>query len=309
MTTAPFGEDAGELTGWKAGLLARIQQLSFDHARVLYRGHPDYDPAAGRGDVAIATWRAHLLDLTAERRELIVRAAASSIPQAMITAAIEGGTQARRWEESTRNPPTTRYGEDPVRAQMIAQIAEDMWPLEHMAALGIAREHRGVGDPTDRAGHGQFLRNMDALWQRVDLTAAVARLSVAERIELWGRDASGWRRLVEVSVAGYDDADLEQLWRAQAWPGIEWDLNRTSENLVGEVEAFTTPNRHRPPTPKVLFDRARAAVHGIGAPAAAEVDHALDAALLPPSRATPGVGADLAEPPCGTPTTEPGIEL
>ncbi|WP_067859907.1 hypothetical protein [Nocardia shimofusensis] len=312
MTTASPGDDTGELAGWKAVLLARIQQRSFDHARVLYRGYPDYDPATGRGDTAIATWRAHLLDLQAEQHELIVRAAASGVPEAMITAAIDNGTQGRRWGESVRNPPTTRYGEDPVRAQMIAQIAEDVWSLEHMAAIGVDRERRGGGDRADRAAHEQYLRNMDALWQRTDLTAAVAHLSVAERSELWGRDAAGWRRLVEVSVAGYDDADLEQLWRAHAWPGVEWDVNRTSENLAGEAEAFSTPDRHRPPTPTVLFERARAALDDIGATelAAPGIDHALDAALLPPSRAAPSAGGEPTESSFDIDaTTEPEVEL
>ncbi|WP_280503275.1 hypothetical protein [Nocardia farcinica] len=311
MTTAQPGDDAGELTGWKAGLLARIQQRSYDHARVLYRGYPDYDSTTGRGDVAIATWRAHLLDLEAERHELIVRATASGIPEAMVTAAIDNGRQGRRWEESVRHPPTTRYREDPVRAQMIAQIAEDVWCLEHMAAIGVDHDRRGVGDPTDRVGHEQYLRNMHALWERVNLTAAVAELSVAERGELWGRDAQGWRRLVEVSIAGYADSELEQLWRANAWPGIEWDLNRTNENLAGEVEAVAIPDRHRPPTPTVLFERVRDALHDVGATESTVtgIDHALDAALHPPSRPAPSVGSDLIEPTSDVnSTTEPEVE-
>ncbi|WP_216917772.1 hypothetical protein [Nocardia noduli] len=253
-------EDLSDLAGWKAGLLARIQERGTEHARLLYRGYPDYDPGFGRGDVAIQTWRAHLRDLEAEQQELIVRAGASAIPHSAILAAIDNGAAGRRWGESVNDPPTTRHGEDPVRAQMIAAIAEDVWTLEHMAVIAIEREHREVGDPTDSEGHRQYLINMDLLWERVDSVAALAELTQPERDQLWGRDAHGWDRLVEFSVEGYDDLELEQIWRTHAWAGIAWDLHRSIDNMAADPARSRVTDAARPPTPQVLLERAREAV-------------------------------------------------
>ncbi|MGN2635025.1 hypothetical protein ACTD5D_02280 [Nocardia takedensis] len=193
-------DDLGDLASWKAGLLARIQERGVEDARLLYRGYPEYGPGFGRRDITIQPWQAHLRDPKAEQRELIVRADTSGIPPTAITAAVESGKAGRRWGEAVTDPLTTRHGDDPVRAQMIAAIAEDIWTLEHMAAIAIAREEREVGTLTDSAGHQQYLINMDLLWERVDSVAALAELTLAERDQLWGRDDLGWSRLVAAST-------------------------------------------------------------------------------------------------------------
>ncbi|MEU6190808.1 hypothetical protein [Nocardia sp. NPDC047038] len=249
-------DDLGDLAGWKAGLLARIQERGAEHARLLYRGYPEYGPGFGRRDIAIQSWQAHLRDLKAEQRELIVRTDTSGIPPTAITAAVENGKAGRRWGEAVTDPPTTRHGDDPVRAQMIATIAEDIWTLEHMAAIAIAREEREVGNPTDSAGHQQYLINMDLLWERVDSVAALAELTQAERDQLWGRDELGWSWLVEFSVDGYDDTELEQAWRVHAWAGIAWDVHRSVENMTADAARSMVADRARPPTPQALLGRA-----------------------------------------------------
>ncbi|MET7772078.1 hypothetical protein [Nocardia sp. NPDC005366] len=256
-------DDPAELAGWKAGLLARIQERGTEHARLLYRGYPEYDPGSGRGDVAIQRWRAHLRDLEAEQHELITRAGASGIPHTAISAAIDNGAACRRWGESVNDPPTTRHGEDPVRAQRIAAIAEDVWTLEHMAIIAIEREHRQVGDLTDAAAHQQYLINMDLLWDRVDSVAVLAELTEVEREQLWGRVGDDWDRLLEFSVEGYDDFELEQLWRTHAWAGIAWDVHRSVDNMAADAARSLVADTDRPPTPHVLLERAREAVTAV----------------------------------------------
>uniref|UniRef100_UPI001C22B218 hypothetical protein n=1 Tax=Nocardia noduli TaxID=2815722 RepID=UPI001C22B218 len=202
-----YSNQAGELSGWRAGLLARIQDRSADHARVLRQGFPEYKTEYGRGDVALARWRSNLRDLASDRDELAMRAAASGVPEAAITAAVEAGARGKRWEHNRSNPPTTRHGEDPIRGQMIAAMAEDMWTLEHMAAVSVAKDFRFLGDVMDAEGPRQYLVGMDSLWNRVDALAMLSDLSEGECADLWGRDEQGWRRLV-ATVAGYDDAQL-----------------------------------------------------------------------------------------------------
>ncbi|WP_157978719.1 hypothetical protein [Nocardia aurea] len=276
-----YPNQGGELSGWRAGLLARIQDRTADHARVLRQGFPEYKTEYGRGDVALQRWRSNLRDLAADRDELAVRAAASGVPEAAITAAVEAGRRGRRWEHNRANPPTTRHGEDPIRGQMIAAMAEDMWTLEHMAAVSVATEFRFLGDVMDAEGPRQYLVGMGSLWHRVDAQAMLADLTPGERADLWGRDEQGWRRLV-ATVAGYDDAQLLEQFRAYSWSGIEWDVTRTTENLNADLSDLAPPET-RPPTPEELLDRAAYFVHGTLDPDILDdhgrsIDRAVDAA-------------------------------
>ncbi|MGW4369194.1 hypothetical protein ACWEKT_26465 [Nocardia takedensis] len=252
-------EDRGDSAGWKAGLLARIQERGVEHARLLYEGYPHYDRASGGGNLAIRTWRAHLRELAAEQQELILRAETSGIAREAIYATVNNGEAGRRQVEAETDPPATRHGHAPARAHLIAAIAEDVWRLEYMAVIAVAREQRHGGASTDTAGDLQYLYNMDALYERVDSAAALAEPTESERDELWDRDASGWYQLAELTVDGYDDTELETSWRVHAWEGFGWEVYRSIDETARAARSAVI-GRVRPPVLMVLFERARAAL-------------------------------------------------
>ncbi|MGW4368075.1 hypothetical protein ACWEKT_20770 [Nocardia takedensis] len=252
-------EDRGDLAGWKAGLLARIQERGVEHSRLLYQGYPHYDRAIGGGNLAIHTWRANLRELAAEQQELILRAETSGIPRDAIYSAVDNGDAGRRWGEAVTDPPTIRHGDAPARAHLIAAIAEDVWRLEYMAVIAVAREERHRGDSTDAAADLQYLYNMDSLYERVDCAAALAEPTESERDELWDRDVSGWYRLAELTVDGYDDTELETAWRVHAWEGFGWEVYRGIDDMARAARSAVI-GRVRPPVLMVLFEHARAAL-------------------------------------------------
>ncbi|MGW4370343.1 hypothetical protein ACWEKT_32330 [Nocardia takedensis] len=298
-------EDRGDLAGWKAGLLAKIQARSLELARVLSRGYPEYVPAAGRGEVALANWRAHLSDLEADRHELILRASASGIPAAMISEAIDNGSQGRVWGESARNPPTSRYGDSSERTESIARLAEDVWTLEHMAVIEVEHRARGLDNDRDHAVHDQYRRNMEALWTRADRTAALVDPDSAEARELFGRDVAGWRRLAAITVTDYSDSVLEQLWRVHAWGGVESDVVRTLAYLP---DTGAVSQHARPATREVMLEHAGTALDVVGYGVfggGSGVEDAARTALSGARETTPSPEAAPVEPATRESTIEP----
>ncbi|MGY1898398.1 hypothetical protein [Nocardia gipuzkoensis] len=271
------------LPSWKLRLLERIQNTAADHTRVLRQGYPTYQPHYGSGEIPIQTWRTHLRALEADRGEIELHAAAVGLPDSAITAARAAGQRGVRWGDSVHSPRTMRHGEDPVRAHMVEGIAADIWQLEHMAAISVEHRLRGLDDTVadDPAAREQFDRNMAALWTRANETAHVVGLSAGRRAALWERDGAGWLKLVSVTVRGYDDAGLQERWRAYAWPGIEHEALRAVDTLATDQVTRQVPGVV-PPTPEVLLDRAAEALSTVtpGQVAAeAGLGAAVDAAL------------------------------
>ncbi|MEV0027912.1 hypothetical protein [Nocardia sp. NPDC050793] len=243
------------LASWKVRLLERIQNLSADHARVLLRGHPDYQPHYGDGHIPIQNWHSHLRALAAERAEIEDHAAAVGISAVAIAEARAVGQRGLQWDDSVHAARTHRHGEDPERAAMIDQIAADVWQLEQMAVITVEHRLRGFDGrvPRDPAADAQFDANMVALWARADTAARRAGPTGDEAAELWERDPAGWQA-VAMRVRGFDDAELHQRWRTYAWPGIEHSARRTSEHLTAAEAALT------PPTPHVMIHHATNAI-------------------------------------------------
>ncbi|WP_063043320.1 hypothetical protein [Nocardia pseudovaccinii] len=298
----PIPEIEG-LPSWKLRLLERIQNASADHVRVLLQGHPTYEAHYGSGEVPMQTWRTHLLALAADRHEIEIHASAVGVPAAAIAQAREMGTRGLRWGDSVHSPPTTRHGEDPVRAHLIEGIAADVWQLEHMAAINVAHRLRSVDGrfPPDPTAQAQFDRNMAALWTRAKDTGHVIGLTGDERAEIWGRDDAGWTHLAAATVHRYSDAALHERWRTYTWRGIEHEARRSIDNLA--ADRAQDPGMALPPAPHQLVERATQALTGTATrgevSAEVRIDIAVDAALA----VDPAVGWDSE--PVSEPETRP----
>ncbi|MFF0528696.1 hypothetical protein ACFYT3_09915 [Nocardia amikacinitolerans] len=270
------------LPSWKVRLLERIQNLSAVQARVLLQGHPEYQPHYGEGHIPIRTWRAHLRELEADRTEIELHASAVGVPAVAIAEVRAAGQRGLQWDDSAHAAPTLRHGEDPARAQLLEEIASDVWQLEHMAVISVEHRLRGFDGRVARDGgaDAQFDANMVALWERANTAAHVIGLTGEEASQLWERDPAGWQQLAAM-VRGYDDAALHERWRTYAWPGIEAQARRGSDNLVFARETGAQLDL-APPTPHALIHHATEAIPTIdptmSAPAAG-IGSAVEAAL------------------------------
>ncbi|WP_338760839.1 hypothetical protein V7968_32505 [Nocardia vulneris] len=260
MSTDDLATPRAEIAGWRARLLDRIVELGTRRLLGQQHNYPVYRPGDRRGAVAIESWRARSRDLKALSGELEARAELTGIDPRLIAAAREAGVLGERWSEQVVDAPRVR-ADDPGRAPLLDAIAEDMWALEHMAALDVALGQRA---PTGRRIGAdpfaeQYDRNMAALWNRVNATAATAGLSETEQGELWGRDDRGWQLLVSRTTEHYLDldrlGDLEEQRRFYAWAGIEWDAQRVTAALTADHDDVVV-SAGRAPSPDVLIGRA-----------------------------------------------------
>ncbi|MFX0574672.1 hypothetical protein [Nocardia nepalensis] len=264
------------LAPWQTRLLEQVQNLSVDHERVLHRGYPTYNLAHGNDEVQMTRWRAYLRELDAERGEVEIRALASGVPKPLIDHAHELGDRGIRWNERQPPPPEPSRGGEAVRERMIEDIAADVWQLEHMAAVTAARRERRIAQGIHSEDHpvaaSQLQTNMTALWVRAADTSHAADLTDIERAQLWGRDAQGWRTLVEATVNTYADPALEQRWRAQAWPGIEHDAQRNMQPLGSGEPDRPVDAQQLPPLPQLMIHHASQALRSGGAESAELAD-------------------------------------
>ncbi|WP_109524867.1 hypothetical protein [Nocardia aurea] len=297
------------LPGWKLRLLERIHDTSAEHQRILTENYPSFGSGDRSGDLALHTWRTNLRALESDRAELETRAAAAGLPATAIERARAAGQSGDGWADGAHIARGVSGGLDRVRGYMVDGVAADVWQLEHMAAINAERRFgrppsRIVQHP-DPGEVDQFGRNMAALWTRVNEAAHAIGLSREERAQLWERDSEGWQRLVALTVGIYDDAGLQERWRAYAWPGIEHEARRDVDSLA----AGSRPGREpgvTPPTPHLLIEHASNAViatrdrevetgQGTGEVIAAATSPALNAtgSLRSPSEAE--IGSDTAE--------------
>ncbi|MFI6041952.1 hypothetical protein ACIA8C_09975 [Nocardia sp. NPDC051321] len=246
-----------ELSGWKARLLDRIEDLSARYALVLSTEYPGYREDDGHGAEMIEGWCGRLRDLKESRTELEIRTELAGVELELIELARVDGEQGEHWNHLIHRPPTVGSDER-GRAPLLDALAETMWTLEHMAAVEAARQACGRDFVPDPAGQQQYERNMTALWTRANTVAAAVELTEAEHTEMVHRDHGNWIRLVSRTVYRYSDSDIEVRWRAYAWPGIEWEAKRMSAELVDPVR-LVEPSR-LVPAPGVLIGEATRAL-------------------------------------------------
>lgn len=250
-----------ELAGWKARLLDRIEDLAQQRRLLVDDGYPVYRQGDGRGAAALEGWRSRLRDLDAIRGELEIRAEIAGVPVDLIDSAREAGERSVHWS-SWPSSPIVVGEDDPGRAPLLDAIAQDMWSLEQMAAVAAVYEQRcraHEGLAPDPQTQWQYRQNMTALWARLNTNAAVAELTAAERIQWWHREQSGWIALLSRTVYAATYPELKECWRAYAWPGIQWDADRTHA-----TQTPTPGNRPVPegpaPSPAELTDHATRAL-------------------------------------------------
>ncbi|MEV5835388.1 hypothetical protein [Nocardia sp. NPDC052112] len=247
----------------KTRLLEQVQDLSYHHQRVLHHGYPDYNLTPGSDDTRVHVWQAHLRELDAERDQAVIRARANAIPEPMIEQARALGDRGIRWNARQPPPPVPARGTDVAREAMLDSVADDVWALEHTAAILAAHRQRritaGIVSESEPVAASQMHANMSALWVRAADTAVAADLTDTECAQLWGRDAQAWRTLVEATVNRYSDTELEQHWRTRAWPGIEYDARTHMHPLDSGAGRAVIPGE-LPPAPQLMIDHAQQAL-------------------------------------------------
>ncbi|MFD8248119.1 hypothetical protein [Nocardia sp. NPDC059691] len=254
------GSGMERLSGWQARLLRRIEDLRAECGQV--RREIPHTPWPQRPDPSFDQLRLRRSELERNLDGLKVRARASGIPDTEITKA-EHSAQWRGFPDNTRPAGSMQTGGDsPARTQMMDAIADDVWTVEHMAAVAALREWQPGTDGSKRletVESRQYERNMVALLNRVEAIASLAELTDDERSELWDRDEASWIRLFQHTVYAYDSEQLERRWQENCRPHSGAEI----EGIIRRVAAGPhdpTDTGLAAPTPPELIDRAVAAL-------------------------------------------------
>ncbi|WP_051021592.1 hypothetical protein [Nocardia araoensis] len=281
------------LPPWKVRLLENIQELSVERAHLLRRGYPTYT-SGNDSEFQIQSWRSRLRTLDAIRGDAEIHARAEEVPPQWIEAARMLGRHGVRWAERDPAPPRPPRGPGARRAWVLNTLADDVWQLEHMAALTAARRAQlaaqDIHSEPDPLLASQFHTNMTAIWQRACQLAVAVDLLDSERGQLWGRNARGWDALLTATVHAYDEDTLEERWLTHAWPGIEREAPEVVDNLRDSIDRSRDQVLYAdrlPPRPQQLIQHAihhwwyNTADDGVGHATRAEPDDAAVIAALP----------------------------
>ncbi|MFI5540721.1 hypothetical protein ACIA5H_30440 [Nocardia sp. NPDC051900] len=281
------------LPPWKVRLLENIQELSVERAHLLRRGYPTYT-SGNDSEFQIQSWHSRLRTLDAIRGDAEIHARAEEVPPQWIEAARTLGRHGVRWAERDPAPPRPPRGPEARRAWVLNTLADDVWQLEHMAALTAARRARlaaqGIHSEPDPLLASQFHNNMTAIWQRACQLAVAVDLLDSERGQLWDRNARGWDALLTATVHTYDEDTLEERWLTHAWPGIEREARDVVDNLRDSIDRSHDQVLYAdrlPPRPQQLIQHAihhwwhNTADDGVGHATRAEPDDAAVIAALP----------------------------
>ena len=239
---------------WQQRLLDRIQDLSDDRVRLLRAG---YETPPGAGESSMLAWRTHLLQLAADRAEVETHAHAIGIPDTAIAAARAAGSSGRRADISPEP------GTDAVREHVMTWVASDVWQMQHMAAIDVARRMRRVTHTPSFEPEpwmvAQFERNLSALWIRAGNIADAIGLTVDESAGMWARTSSDWQRLLAATAHTYDADAVEERWRVYARPGIETSAIRDATAITLRVDVALSEQPVRIPAPHAMKTAAAAA--------------------------------------------------
>ncbi|WP_280183752.1 hypothetical protein [Nocardia cyriacigeorgica] len=247
------------LPGWQRRLLKGVQDLSYEHVRVLTYEFPTYFPGSEGGDLPMRIWRDQLGDVHSQRMQARLRAIDAGIPRETVDAAAEAGAYGIRWADSPHAPPPSEH---PELDHIIDHLAFDAYRLEQMAAMharratmpGPLRPH-----PAETGLPEQTRRNMIATAHRAAVFAQIADLSEGEAAAFWDRDESAWDRVIGTLMENVDDLAVVEGWRAASWGHIETALTGDIHTLT-DMYGLASPPQWCPPDPDTLLARAGAAV-------------------------------------------------
>ncbi|MBF6427869.1 hypothetical protein [Nocardia cyriacigeorgica] len=257
MTGPLAGVD--RLPGWQRRLLKGVQDLSYEHVRVLTYEFPTYFPGSEGEDLPMRIWRDQLGDVHSQRMQARLRAIDAGIPRETVDAAAEAGAYGIRWADSPHAPPPSQH---PELDHIIDHLAYDAYRLEQMAAMharratmpGPLRPH-----PAETGLPEQTRRNMIATAHRAALFAQIADLSEGEAAAFWDRDESAWDRVIGTLMENVGDFAVVEGWRAASWGHIETALTGDIHTLT-DMYGLASPPQWWPPDPDTLLARAGAAV-------------------------------------------------
>ncbi|WP_141810569.1 hypothetical protein [Nocardia bhagyanarayanae] len=131
-----------------------------------------------------------------------------------------------------------------------------------MVALTVVREHRlaarGITTEPDPAAAEGLRRNLNALWSRAHISAAVQAMHAGrERPPPWRISDGTWRAAIE-KYRDYNLQDLDALWRDYTTPRIADRVRNSMASLRRAARAAAVPPLGQDPSPaNVLFGRAR----------------------------------------------------
>ncbi|WP_280206519.1 MULTISPECIES: hypothetical protein [Nocardia] len=247
------------LPGWQRRLLKGVQDLSYEHVRVLTYEFPTYFPGSEGGDLPMQIWRDQLSDVHSQRMQARLRAIDAGIPRETVDAAAEAGAYGIRWADSPHASPPSEH---PELDHIIDHLASDAYRLEQMAAMH-ARRATMHGPLRPRPGETglpeQTRRNMIATAHRAAMFAQFADLSEGEAAAFWDRDESAWDRVIGTLMENVDDLAVVEGWRAASWGHIETALTGDIHTLT-DMYGLASPPQWWPPDPDTLLARAGAAV-------------------------------------------------
>ncbi|WP_280215828.1 hypothetical protein [Nocardia cyriacigeorgica] len=257
MTDPLAGLD--RLPGWQQRLLQDVQDLTYEHSRVLKYEFPAYFPGSEAGELPLEIWRGQLGDVDSRRMHARLRATFAGIPGATVDAVAEIGAYGTRWADSPHAPPPSGH---PEIDHIIDHLAFDADLLEQMAAMHARRVTMQGAlrlDPSETGLPEQTRRNMIATAYRAAVFAQIADLSEVEAAAIWDRDTSTWDRMIGSLMEHVDDYAVVREWRTASWGHIETTMTASIQTLT-ETYGLTSPPQWWPPDPETLLARAGAAV-------------------------------------------------
>ncbi|MER7450378.1 hypothetical protein ABTW96_08825 [Nocardia beijingensis] len=277
MTRPRTSTRSGDIPPDHAALLRRIHQLAADATHLRTTLH-----TADTEVTATTSVFEQINTIDRQRALAEIQARNRGMPADWVEVVRRLAESGRPWSDD-HLLPTPRPA---PRRRNTSRVAEDLHQLTDMAAITIARQHLlGIATADaepDPAAAQQLRRNMEALWTRAERTATTIDLDAEACTRAFATATRDLAQRVE-GYLHYSRDDLDTHWRSYTSPAIADRVRRSLKSLRRIDRDITTDagDAERPPTPKVLIERARDALDtAIGRrPAGSQIDTAIADAM------------------------------